>query len=75
MGPRTVIDKAVHRLVHNYHRISSALAKLTAMDIRHIEHSEECEDAVSESFFAGFPKSRSRLWVVTLAKSQQQVSD
>ena len=45
------------------------------MDIRHMEHSEECEDAVSESFFAVLPKSRSRLWVVTLAKSQQQVSD
>ena len=65
-----MIDKAVNILVHNYHGVSSDLAELTAMDIKHIEHSEECEDAVSESFFAGFPKSRSRLWVVTLAKSQ-----
>ena len=75
MGPQRVIGKAVHRSAHSYLRVSSCLAKLTAMDIRHIEHSEECEDAVSESFFAGFPKSRSRLWVVTLAKGQQQASD
>ena len=75
MGPRIVIDKAVHRSVHDYLRIPSGLAKLTAMDIRHIEHSEECDDAVSEFFFAGFPKSRSRLWVVTLVKGQQQASD
>lgn len=40
---------------------------LTAIDIRHIEHSEECVEAASLSFFgAAFPRSRNRLWVVTL---------
>ena len=33
-------------------------SQLTAMEIRHIEHSEECVDAVSDSFFsAEFPSS------------------
>lgn len=42
-------------------------SELTAIDIRHIEHSEEWEEAVSESFFvAVFPRSRSCLWVFTL---------
>ena len=40
---------------------------LTAIDIRHIEHSDEAEEAVSESLFGTvLPKSRSRLWVWTL---------
>ena len=74
MGRRTVTDKAVdsQHIPFIYLR---GIAKLTAMDIRHIEHSEECEDVVSESFFAGFPKSRSRLWVVTLDQCQQQISE
>lgn len=42
-------------------------AELTAIDIRHIEHSDECADAVSESFFVAFlPRSLRRLWVCTL---------
>ena len=45
--------------------------ELTAIDMRHIEHSEECVDALSPSFFSAvFPKSRSRLWVVTLSLHQ-----
>ena len=47
---------------------------LTAMDIRHIEHSEEWEDVVSESFFeAVLPRSRSCLWVFTLCKCQPAI--
>lgn len=44
------------------HPFGRRLVVLTAIDIRHIEHSDECADAVSESFFtAFFPKSRRRL--------------
>ena len=36
--------------------------RLTAIDIRHIEHSEEWDDAASESLLgAALPRSRSRL--------------
>lgn len=40
---------------------------LTAIDMRHIEHSDECADAVSESLaVSDLPRFRSRLWVLTL---------
>ena len=35
--------------------------KLTAIDIKHIEHSDECVEAVSVSFFASdLPEARAR---------------
>lgn len=47
---------------------------LTAIDIKHIEHSDECVDAVSASFLgANFAKSRSLLCVVTLYMRQKNV--
>ena len=51
-------------------------SELTAIDIRHIEHSDEWEEAVSESFFVVvFPRSRSCLWVFTLCRCQPAISE
>lgn len=43
--------------------------KLTAIDMRQMEHSEEWVDALSASFLGtDFPRLRSRLCVVTLSR-------
>lgn len=62
---RIMIDMANGVSKHQAVRVT--YFSLTAIDVRHIEHSEECEDAVSESLLTpALPRSRSRLCVVTL---------
>lgn len=46
-------------------------SELTAIDIRHMAHSDECMDDVSESFLASvLPRARMRLCVVMLLRGQ-----